>query len=102
MNLSDKMKDWSYNVQTGMTRSSTSLLRFWIRVISGLMIGLTIALVAQEMLEFGYLSLSFMTLVMLGLFLRISKNWSFLTLIVVDLMFVLICQILKMYIMVAP
>ncbi len=102
MDFSEKMRDWSYNVHSGMKSSTTGLLRFWLRLISGFFLCLTLALIGQELAKFGYLTLVFITMVLLALFWRLSRSWSILVLLVFDLLVILTGQILKMYIMIAP
>ncbi len=102
MDFSEKMRDWSYGIHAGVKSSTTNVFRFWLRLVSGFFLSLTLALIGQELAKFGYLTLVFTTLVLLALFFRVSRKWSILALLVFDLLVILAGQILKMYIMIAP
>jgi hypothetical protein len=78
------------------------LLLISLRGISGFFLGLTIALIGQELVQFGSFSLVFLTIVVMGIFLRISTGWLFTKILVFDLICILVIQLFKMYILIAP
>lgn len=93
-------------MQTQFKTSSSSLVLFFLKLFSGLVLGLTFALVAEVMLGYAEgestLLLVFVTTIIAGLFLRMSRNWSMTTLLVFDLVCILVGMLLRLYIMVAP
>ena len=93
-------------VQDGLQRSSGDLALFVLRLVSGLILGLTFALIMQEVLGRAETEnlISFLLVIITtsALFLRISKSWGLTGVLVFDLVAVLIGMILRLYIMVAP
>lgn len=106
MGVSDRMsggiKGLATNVQDGMRSSFVSTMLFTLRLVTGLLLGSFVALVAQELMGFGNLGLTFMILIVVGLFMKISSAWSFGKILVFDLICVLVAQVLRMYILLAP
>lgn len=102
MSIGERMKGLAINVQEGVKTSSVSLVGFVLRLISGFFLGLTMALVAQELAGFGTLVLLFFTVVVTALFMRISSSWRIPQILIFDLICVLVAQLLRMYILLAP
>ncbi len=93
-------------MQTQFKTTSSNLLLFLGKLFSGLILGLTFALVAEVMLGYGegesIMLLVFVTTIIAGLFLRLARNWSMTVLLVFDLICILVGMLLRLYIMVAP
>jgi hypothetical protein len=102
MGLTDKMKGLSNNVQDGVKTSSVSLLNFTLRLITGIMLGLTLALIGQELLGYGSLAMLFAMVVVTGLVLKTTSEWTIGKILIFDLILVLVAMLLRMYILVAP
>lgn len=102
MGIGDRMKGLATDVQEGVKTSSLSLLNLLLRLISGFFLGLTLALVFQELAGFGTLMLVFLNVLILGLFVRVSASWSIFQILIFDLFCVLVAQLLRMYILLAP
>ena len=102
MGISEKMKGLAVNVQEGVKTSTISLTSLILRIISGFFLGLTLALMAQELAHFGTFALLLCTFAILGLFLRISAAWRIPHILIFDLICVLVAQLLRMYILLAP
>ena len=102
MALSDKMKGLSTNVQDGVKNSSVSLLNISLRILTGLFLGLTLALIGQELIGYGSLALLFTMVVVVGLVLKTTSAWSIGKILIFDLILVLVAMLLRMYILVAP
>lgn len=102
MALSDKMKGFASNMQEGVKTSSVSLLNLTLRFISGAFLGFTLALIGQEFAGYGTFSLLFCTIVVIALFMRISRSWRIPHILVFDLICILVAQLLRMYILLAP
>jgi hypothetical protein len=102
MGLTDKMKGLSSNVQDGVKTSSVSLFAFTLRLITGIMLGLTLALIGQELLGYGSLAMLFAMVVVTGLVLKTTSEWTIGKILIFDLILVLVAMLLRMYILVAP
>ena len=102
MGMSDKMQSFSTNVQDGVKTSSVSLICLTLRVLTGFMLGLTLALIGQELIGYGTLALVFMMVVVMGLVLKTTSGWNIGKILILDLILVLVAMLLRMYILVAP
>ncbi len=102
MSISDKMKGLSTNMQEGVKNSSVSLLNLIARVLTGFMLGLTLALIGQELVGYGTFSLLFVMVVVLGLVIKTTSSWSLGKILIFDLILILVAMLLRMYILVAP
>lgn len=102
MGIGEKMKGLAVGVQDGVKSSTLSLTHFALRLVSGFFMGLTVGLIGQELSGYGSLALVFVSLVVLALFVRLSKSWSLMQILIFDLICVLVAQLLRMYILLAP
>lgn len=102
MGIGERMKDLAINVQEGVKSSTVSMTAFALRLISGGALGLTVALVGQELAGYGSFMLLFFSLLVLGLFMRISVTWRVPQILIFDLICILVAQLLRMYILLAP
>ena len=85
-----------------MKTAGTGFMALALRLLTGFFLGLTIAFIGQEIIQYGLVSLLFITAVIMGSFLKISSSWSISKILVFDLICVLVAQVLKMYILLAP
>jgi hypothetical protein len=90
------------NVQEGVKTSSVSLAGFLLRLVSGSGLGLTLGLIGQELSGYGTFSLILCAIVVLGLFMKISSSWRIWHVLIFDLICILVAQLLRMYILLAP
>lgn len=90
------------DIQYKLKTSSSSLMLFFFKLVSGLALGLTVALIGQEIINYGNFSFTFVIVATTGAFFRVSKKWQFVGVAVFDLICVLIGLLLRMYILVAP
>lgn len=106
MGVSDRVsggiKGLATNVQDGMRSSFISTMLFTFRLVTGLLLGSLLGLIVQELMGFGNLGLTFLILVVVGLFMKMSSTWSFGKILVFDIICVLVAQVLRMYIQLAP
>ncbi len=89
-------------VKQTMKSTGYRFLTVGLRLITGFFLGLTLGFIAQELVQFGMIGLLLITMVIMGSFLKISSTWSISRILVFDLICVLVGQILKMYILLAP
>lgn len=102
MGIGDKVEQFKTNVQEGVKSSSVSFANLTLRVLSGFFIGLTLALIGQEMMGYGQLAFIFVIFVSLGVTYKATSGWSLMKVFILDLFLILIAMLLRMYILVAP
>ena len=102
MGISDKMKGLANNMQEGVKSSSMSLFNLFLRVVTGLMLGLTLGLIGQELIGYGTFALLFCVVVIMAVIIKALANWSIGQILIFDLICVLVAMLLRMYILVAP
>jgi len=100
--IKDQVSSMAQGAQAKAKTSAQSFMQISFRLVTGFFLGLTLALIGQELTGYGSFSLIFLNLVVLGLFFRISQNWTMIKILVFDLVCLLVIQILKMYILIAP
>ena len=89
-------------VKQTMKSTGYRSLTVGLRLITGFFLGLTLGFIAQELVHFGLIGLLLITMVIAASFLKISSTWSISRILVFDLICILVGQILKMYILLAP
>ena len=89
-------------IQIQFKKSSSSLLLLGFRVFTGAMLGLTFALIGDEMISYGQFIFTFVIVAICLSFLRISRYWSFIAVVVFNLVCILVGMLLRFYIMVGP
>lgn len=80
----------------------SNTLNWTLKFISALALGLTMALIGQEVAKYGLVAFLFVLILTMGLVLRALKNFTIVNVIVFDLVCVLVGLALKMYILMAP
>lgn len=102
MGLSDRMKGFANNMQDGVKSSSMNLFNFFLRLVTGLMLGLTLGLIGQELMGYGSFALLFCMVVVTALIVKLLSQWGIGKILIFDLICVLVAMLLRMYILVAP
>ena len=74
----------------------------FVKIFIGLVLGLTFAMIGQQMVNYGDLSFLLVTVITIATLYRIARGWKWSAVFVFALVCVLIGLLLKMYIMVAP
>lgn len=90
------------NVQDRFKTTSNAFGLFMFRVITGLFLGLTLALIGDQIIDYGWFSFVLVLVVVTGTLLRITRNWSWTHMFIFNLMCVLTGMVLRMYILIAP
>ncbi len=91
-----------YNVHSQLKRSSQSFALFSVKLLSGLILGLVLAIAGEQIIGYGNFSFWFVSILFTGVFLRISRAWSFGGLMVYNLVCLLLGLLLRMYVLIAP
>ncbi len=102
MGITDKVKNLGEQIHTGAKNAFVETLTWVLKGITGIFLGLTLGMIGQELMKFGTLMLVFFTIVITGVFLRLAKSWGLGGVLIFDLICVLVSQILRMYILLAP
>lgn len=96
------MDPFAGTLQQKLRSSSIGFLTLLLKIGSGLVLGLTLALIGEQALNYGTLSFFFVLAVATLTFVRIVKSWTSVSVLVFDLIMVLIGLLVRMYILVAP
>jgi hypothetical protein len=89
-------------MQVSLRESGRSFGLLALKVISGFVIGLTFALIFRQLMSLGNFMFTFVILVAIAAFIKLSKNWKFTGVLLFNLFCVMTAMLLKMYIMIAP
>jgi hypothetical protein len=90
------------NVQDRFKSSSSALGLLAFKVFTGLFLGLTFALIGQEVIQYGVFSFCLVITVVTLSLLRIVKAWGWTQVMIFNLICVLTGLLLRMYILIAP
>lgn len=96
------MGEFIENMQETLKRNSQNISLFLVRFFSGLFLGVTLTLIGQQILGYGQLVFWFIILLTTTVFLKMTKGWRWVGVIVLDFILVLVGLLLKMYILIAP
>lgn len=96
--MSELLEELQYRLKT----SSSSVVLFFFKLVSGLALGLTIALIFEQIMGYGTLAFVFVLAATAGAFMKVAKRLQFVGVAVFDLICVLIGLLLRMYILIAP
>ncbi len=73
-----------------------------VKVLSGFILGLTFALVFRQLMNIGQLTFTFVIVMIVGFFIRLSSKWKFTGVLLFNLFCVMTALLLRMYLIVAP
>jgi hypothetical protein len=90
------------NVQDRFKTSTQMVLLLILRLLTGLFLGLTLALIGQEIVQYEVFSFVLVTVVVVATLMRITRTWTWTHLFIFNLICVLIGLLLRMYILIAP
>lgn len=100
------MSEFAGKMGMQLKKSSSDLMTWVVKFISGAFLALTLSLIVQEIMGKAEgeatLSFIFMIVAFLAIFLRVAKNWNLVAVLIFDLVCILIGMVLSLYIMVAP
>lgn len=102
MSIGQKIEGFAASVKGSAQNSSVRITTILLRILTGVILGYVLGLMAQQIMEFGNLIVLFFVIVFTAFFYRISTTWSVLKVITFDIFCALVLQILKMYILLAP
>ncbi len=89
-------------LQDRVKSSSSSVGLVICKVVTGLYLGLTLALIGLEILQYGWFSFILVIVATVVSLLRVMRSWSWSHVFVFNLICILIGISLRMYIQIAP
>jgi hypothetical protein len=102
MGISDKISQVSNQLQDSIRSSSISLGSIFLKLITSLVIAMTLSIVIQELMNTGTFTFIFTMIVFTSGFLRLMKSWLVSQVLLFDLFCILVALVLKLYLQVAP
>lgn len=96
------MGEFIYNVQTKLKSSSTNLVLFFFKLLTGLFLGVATAIIGHTIIGFGDWSFWFVLVMATAVFLRVSKEWGAWGVVIFNLIVFLVGLLLRLYIQIAP
>jgi len=90
------------NVQEKIKTGSSSLGLLIFKSLTGLFLGVTLAIIGHELSGYGTISYWFVVAVTTAVFMKISKPWSVTSVVIFNLVCFLVGLVLRMYILIAP
>ena len=90
------------NFQDRVKTSSNVISLLIVKVLTGLFLGLTFALIGDQIIDYGWFSFTLVMVVVTAAIVRISKGWTWTHVFIFNLICVLIGLLLRMYILIAP
>lgn len=96
--MSQFLEDMQYKLKT----SSSSLVIGSFKFCVGLFLGLTFALIFQRAFDLGDFSFALIIITTAGIFVRVARPWTLISLMIFTFICVLVGVILRMYIQLAP
>lgn len=102
MGIQSKVSQFAGQIQQGTKNTLFSMFLLSLKIATGLMIGLTLGFIGQEMMGFGMLAFSFIMIFSVAVIMRISAAWGLAGILIFDLICILLALLLRMYILVAP
>lgn len=90
------------NVQDRFKTTSSVVALIAFKIFTGLFLGLTLALIGDQIIGYGVFSLILVMLVTAGAVIKISKSWTWTHMFIFNLICLLVGMLLRMYILIAP
>lgn len=89
-------------LQSNLRNSSSTFLLFFLRLVAGIVVGLTLALMGEEVFGIGRLAFFFIIVTTTSVFLSITKKWGALGVGLFLMFFFMLGLLLRMYALKAP
>lgn len=102
MSIGGKFGEMADNMQRSIKLSTTKILLWMLKFATGLIVGLTLSLIGQTLLDYKVFGFVFGIVVVTAVFLKVSSKWSFAQVFVFDVFCILVALLLRMYVLVAP
>jgi len=90
------------NAQERFKTSTNAVALLIFKAVTGLFLGLTLALIGDQIIDYGWISFMLVLTITAGTFMKITKSWTWMHMLIFNLICVLIGLLLRMYILIAP
>ncbi len=100
--MANKIEAIVDSIQVKTEKTTRSIFLFCLKILTVFIVGLTLAMIGQELISYGTISFIFILLVISFSLLKVMSKWTMGSVLVFDLFCVLIAFLLRMYILVAP
>lgn len=90
------------NAQDRFKSTSNAFALVAFKAITGLFLGLTLALIGDQIIDYGWISFMLVLIVTAGTLMKVARNWTWMHMLIFNLICVLIGLLLRMYILIAP
>src|SRR5450631_2459840 len=90
------------NMQGKLKDSGRSIGIIALKIFSGMMVGLTFALIFRQLMDIGNFLFLFVIVVFIGAFLKLSQKWKYTGVLLFNLFCIMTALLLRMYILIAP
>lgn len=94
----DKLSIQLDRLNMRLKSTSSQVGVYVLKVFTGFLLGFTLALIGQLIIGYGSFSLTFVSIVVMSVFLKISKEWRVGGILIFDIICCLVALVLKMYI----
>lgn len=102
MGITEKVSQIAGQVQGGVKNTSVSFAGLALKLITAVLLALTLSLVIQEMMGSGIFTFVFTMVLVIGLVMKLIARWTVGAVLLFDLFCVLVALLLRLYIQVAP
>jgi len=96
------MANFVHNLQDRVKTSTNAAALVTFKLLTGFFVGLTLALIGEQIVGYGWFSLTLVIVITMASLLRIARHWSWMHVLIFNLICVLIGLLLRMYILIAP
>lgn len=102
MSIVDRINSQAMQMTNNAKVGVQNLFLLFCKLVSGVIIGLTLALVGQVVFNYGPVLFWFVIFMISAAFYRLTKSWGPIGLLIFDLLIILAALLIRMYIIVAP
>lgn len=90
------------NAQERLKTSTNALALISFRILTGLFLGLTFALIGDQIIDYGWFSFMLVIAITTGTIFKVTRSWAWIHILIFNLICVLTGLVLRMYILIAP
>ena len=89
-------------MQNNLKKSSSSFFTLFVKILTGVFIGMTFSLIGQQVFGYGNFAFTFVIVMCTTVFLMIAKKWGLMAVGLFNLFCILLGLLLRMYALMAP
>jgi hypothetical protein len=96
------MSEFANKMQMQFKKTSLQMTVLLVRIMTGFVLGLVLAIAGQTLMEYKTIMFTFVILAVMALTVRLTREWTLVKVLILDLILVLVGLVLKLYIHMAP